>query len=153
MQQPDDIPQVHIVALWVALAALVIKELLFRYMLAVATRVKSTMLVANAWHARSDAASSLVVAIGIIGSLSGFKLLDPVAALVVGLIVTRMGYSFMSDSLHDLMDRAVDIETENSIKTHYCPRLESKASMTSRPEKWETLLWLMFIWKLMVIYQ
>ncbi|ENZ6388248.1 cation diffusion facilitator family transporter, partial [Escherichia coli] len=114
MQQPDDIPQVHIVALWVALAALVIKELLFRYMLAVATRVKSTMLVANAWHARSDAASSLVVAIGIIGSLSGFKLLDPVAALVVGLIVTRMGYSFMSDSLHDLMDRAVDIETENS---------------------------------------
>ena len=117
MQQPDDIPQVHIVALWVALAALVIKELLFRYMLAVATRVKSTMLVANAWHARSDAASSLVVAIGIIGSLSGFKLLDPVAALVVGLIVTRMGYSFMSDSLHDLMDRAVDIETENSIKT------------------------------------
>lgn len=68
-------------------------------------------------HARSDAASSLVVAIGIIGSLSGFKLLDPVAALVVGLIVTRMGYSFMSDSLHDLMDRAVDIETENSIKT------------------------------------
>ena len=117
MQQPDDIPQVHIVALWVALAALVIKELLFRYMLAVATRVKSTMLVANAWHARSDAASSLVVAIGIIGNLSGFKLLDPVAAMVVGLIVTRMGYSFMSDSLHDLMDRAVDIETENSIKT------------------------------------
>ena len=58
-----------------------------------------------------------MVAIGIIGSLSGFKLLDPVAALVVGLIVTRMGYSFMSDSLHDLMDRAVDIETENSIKT------------------------------------
>lgn len=100
-----------------ALAALVIKELLFRYMLAVATRVKSTMLVANAWHARSDAASSLVVAIGIIGNLSGFKLLDPVAAMVVGLIVTRMGYSFMSDSLHDLMDRSVDIETENKIKT------------------------------------
>lgn len=94
----------------------------FRYMLAVATRVKSTMLVANARHARSDAASSLVVAIGIIGNLSGFKLLDPVAAMVVGLIVTRMGYSFMSDSLHDLMDRSVDIETENKIKPHYCQR-------------------------------
>jgi divalent metal cation (Fe/Co/Zn/Cd) transporter len=84
----------------------------------------------------SDAASSLVVAIGIIGSLSGFKLLDPVAALVVGLIVTRMGYSFMSDSLHDLMDRAVDIETENSIKTTLLSTPGSKASMTSRPEKW-----------------
>lgn len=125
----------------------------FRYMLAVATRVKSTMLVANARHARSDAASSLVVAIGIIGNLSGFKLLDPVAAMVVGLIVTRMGYSFMSDSLHDLMDRSVDIETENKIKPHYCQRPELKVSMISKPVKWEILLLLMFIWKLMVIYQ
>lgn len=117
IQHLEAIPQVHIIALWVALAALVFKELLFRYMLAVATRVKSSMLVANAWHARSDAASSLVVALGIIGNLLGFKFLDPVAALVVGLIVTKMGYSFMSDSLHDLMDRAVDIETEEKIKT------------------------------------
>lgn len=117
IQHPEEIPQVHIIALWVALAALVFKELLFRYMLAVATRVKSSMLVANAWHARSDAASSLVVSLGIIGNLLGFKFLDPVAALIVGLIVTKMGYSFMSDSLHDLMDRAVDIETEEKIKT------------------------------------
>lgn len=117
IQHPEAIPQVHIIALWVALAALVFKELLFRYMLAVATRVKSSMLVANAWHARSDAASSLVVSLGIIGNLLGFKFLDPVAALIVGLIVTKMGYSFMSDSLHDLMDRAVDIETEEKIKT------------------------------------
>ncbi|WP_145574506.1 cation diffusion facilitator family transporter [Yersinia alsatica] len=116
IQHPEAIPQVHIIALWVALAALVLKELLFRYMLAVATRVKSSMLVANAWHARSDAASSLVVALGIIGNLLGFKFLDPVAALIVGLIVAKMGYSFMSDSLHDLMDRAVDTETEDKIK-------------------------------------
>ena len=57
------------VALWVALGALVAKELLFRYMLTVAKRVKSSMLVANAWHARSDAASSLVVSVGIVGNL------------------------------------------------------------------------------------
>ncbi|EBW2650688.1 cation transporter [Salmonella enterica subsp. enterica serovar Newport] len=117
MQYPGDIPQVHPLALWVALSALAVKELLFRYMLAVATRVKSSMLIANAWHARSDAASSLVVAVGIIGNLSGFKFLDPIAAVVVGLIVSRMGYSFMSDSLHDLMDRSVDTETEGKIKT------------------------------------
>jgi divalent metal cation (Fe/Co/Zn/Cd) transporter len=67
------------VALWVAMAALVSKELLFRYMLAVAKRVKSSMLVANAWHARSDAASSLVVALGIIGNLAGYPILDPIA--------------------------------------------------------------------------
>jgi hypothetical protein len=54
----------------VAGGALVAKELLFRYMLSVAKRVKSSMLVANAWHARSDAAASPVVGIGIIGKLS-----------------------------------------------------------------------------------
>ena len=75
------------VALWVALGALGAKELLFRYMLGVAKRVKSSMLVANAWHARSDAASSLVVAIGIGGNLLGYPILDPIAALVVGLAI------------------------------------------------------------------
>lgn len=54
LENPDTVPQVHAVALWVAGGALLGKELLFRYMLAVAKRVKSNMLVANAWHARSD---------------------------------------------------------------------------------------------------
>lgn len=116
INNPGSIPEIHIIALWVALIALISKELLFRYMLSVATRVKSSMLVANAWHARSDAASSLVVALGIVGNLLGFKFLDPVAALIVGLIVGKMGYSFMSESLHDLMDRAVDVNTEEEIK-------------------------------------
>ncbi|MGE4802621.1 cation diffusion facilitator family transporter [Yersinia hibernica] len=117
IHNPESIAQVHIIALWVALSALIFKELLFRYMLAVAIRVKSSMLVANAWHARSDAASSLVVALGIIGNLLGFKFLDPVAALIVGLIVIKMGYSFTSEALHDLMDRAADSEIEDKIKS------------------------------------
>jgi cation diffusion facilitator family transporter len=108
LQAPETIPTVHIIALWVAAAALVSKELLFRYMLRVAKRVKSTMLVANAWHARSDAASSLVVGIGIIGNLAGYPILDPIAALIVGFMVARMGWGFGWDALHDLMDRSVD---------------------------------------------
>ena len=98
----------HGIALWVAAVALVAKESLFRYMLAVAKRVKSSMLVANAWHARSDAASSLVVGIGIAGNLAGYPILDPIAAAIVGFMVARMGWSFGWDALHDLMDRAVD---------------------------------------------
>jgi cation diffusion facilitator family transporter len=66
------------------------------------------MLVANAWHARSDAASSLVVSIGLVGNLMGYPLLDPIAALIVGFMVGRMGWSFAWDALHDLTDRAVD---------------------------------------------
>ena len=108
IQAPHELPDIHIAALWTALAALVAKELLFRYMLAVAKRVKSSMLVANAWHARSDAASSLVVAIGIVGNLAGYPILDPIAALIVGGMVSKMGWSFAWDALHDLMDRAAD---------------------------------------------
>ena len=110
LQAPETIATVHATALWVALGALVAKEVLFRYMLRVAERVRSSMLMANAWHARSDAASSLVVAVGIGGNLMGFALLDPVAALIVGLMVVRMGWSFTWDALHDLTDRAASQE-------------------------------------------
>ncbi|MFM2050743.1 MAG: hypothetical protein RL682_1234 [Pseudomonadota bacterium] len=116
LQTPDTIPTAHATALWVALAAIVSKELLFRYMLRVAKAVKSSMLVANAWHARSDAASSLVVSIGLIGNMAGYPLLDPIAALIVGFMVGKMGWGFGWDALHDLMDRAVDEEEVQAIR-------------------------------------
>ena len=116
LQAPETVQKVHITALWVAGGALIAKELLFRYMLAVAKRVKSGMLVANAWHARSDAASSLVVGIGIIGNLAGYPILDPIAALIVGFMVARMGWGFGWDALHDLMDRAVDEQEVEAIR-------------------------------------
>ena len=116
LEAPETVQAVHIVALYVALAALLAKELLFRYMLSVAKRVKSSMLVANAWHARSDAASSLVVSVGIVGNLAGYPILDPIAALIVSFMVIRMGWSFGWDALHDLMDRAVDDEEVQAIR-------------------------------------
>jgi cation diffusion facilitator family transporter len=108
LEEPDTVQKVHVVALWVAGGALIAKEALFRYMLSVAKRVKSSMLVANAWHARSDAASSLVVGVGIIGNLAGYPILDPIAALIVSFMVAKMGWGFGWDALHDLMDRSVD---------------------------------------------
>jgi len=116
LEAPDTVPTVHILALWIAGGALVVKELLFRYMLAVAKRVKSSMLVANAWHARSDAASSLVVGLGIIGNLAGYPILDPIAALIVGFMVSRMGWSFSWDALGDLMDRSADDQEVQDIR-------------------------------------
>jgi len=108
LEHPASVASVHAAALWVALGSLTAKELLFRYMLAAAKRVKSSMLVANAWHARSDAASSLVVGLGIAGNLAGYPILDPIAAALVGFMITRMGWGFAWDALHDLMDRAID---------------------------------------------
>lgn len=117
LQDPEAIPKVGQIALWVAIAALLAKEGLFRYMLAQAVRVKSTLLAANAWHARSDAASSLLVALGIVGNLFGYPLLDPVAALVVGLLIGKMGFDFAWESLHVLMDRSADEEELARIAT------------------------------------
>ena len=107
--------QIQILALYVALGALVAKELLFRYMLKIAERVRSSMLVANAYHARSDAASSLVVSIGIVGALFGHPILDSVGALVVGLMIAKTGWSFSWDALNDLMDRSVSAEENQKI--------------------------------------
>jgi len=113
---PAPAGQIQIMALYVALGSLLAKELLFRYMLAVAERVRSSMLVANAWHARSDAASSLVVSVGIVGALFGHPILDSVGALVVGLMVAKTGWEFSSDALNDLMDRAVSTEEHQRIE-------------------------------------
>ena len=115
LKNPDAIPEVHASALLVAFIALILKEILFRYMLKVAKEVKSSMLVANAWHARSDAASSLVVSVGIIGNLLGYPILDPIAALIVGLMIGKMGWEFGSDAFHDLMDRSANEHEVKSI--------------------------------------
>ncbi|MBS1155061.1 MAG: cation transporter [Proteobacteria bacterium] len=104
---PVGVGKVGTLALWVALASLAAKEGLFRYMLAIARKIGSSMLIANAWHARSDALSSLVVAAGIGGNLLGYPLLDPVAGLLVGLMVGKMGWEFSRAAFHDLTDRAL----------------------------------------------
>lgn len=113
----ETLPRVEITALYVAGAALIAKEMLFRYMLAVAKRVKSSLLIANAWHARSDAASSLVVGCGIIGNLMGYPFLDPVAALIVGAMVLKMGWDFGWEALHDLMDQSANDEEVAAIRS------------------------------------
>ncbi len=122
IEHPETIAKVEVTALYVAASALFAKELLFRYMLAAAKRVKSSMLVANAWHARSDAASSLVVGFGIAGNLMGYPFLDPIAALIVGIMILKMGWKFGWEALHDLMDQSGDAEEvaaiEQTIITH-----------------------------------
>src|SRR3569832_128180 len=116
IQTPHAVPAVRMIALWVALGALAAKEMLFRTMLAVAEKLRSSLLVANAWHARSEAASSQVVAIGIGGYLLGFSLLDPIVALIVGLMVLKMGGQFFLNALLDLMDMAVSEEETAAIR-------------------------------------
>ena len=116
VQHIDSLPPVSMAALWIALATLAAKEGLFRYMLHVGEKLRSPMLIANAWHARSDAASSLVVAVGIGASLLGYPVFDPIAALIVGVMILRMGAVFSWDALRELMDEGLTNEEVAAIR-------------------------------------
>ncbi len=99
---------------WLALPiiciSIFINEGLFHYTRHVGTKINSSLITANAWHHRSDAASSLVVLIGLIGSLSGFSYLDTVAAIIVGLMIIKMGWDYGWNSVKELVDTAVSNE-------------------------------------------
>jgi divalent metal cation (Fe/Co/Zn/Cd) transporter len=104
------LPELHPVALVMALITLVAKESLFRFTLAAARRLRAPVLEANAWHARSDAASSLVVAAGIGGSLAGYPFLEPLAAAVVGFLILHMGLKLAWKSIGELIDTGLPAE-------------------------------------------
>ncbi len=116
LQHLDELPAVSQLALWTACASLLAKEGLFRYMLFVAERLRSPMLVANAWHSRSDAASSLVVAVGIGCSLLGYRFLDPVAAIIVGFMIAHMGVKFTYEAMQELIDTGIPQEELDRIR-------------------------------------
>jgi len=116
LQHPEQVQAVHPLTLWIALIALAAKEGMFRYMLAVAKKVRSQMLIANAWHARSDAASSLVVVVGIGGNLLGYTFLDLVAAAAVGVMIAHMGGKFALEALAELVDTGLAAEEVEAIR-------------------------------------
>lgn len=104
LQHMSEAPPLRPAALYMAIFTLAAKEALFRYTLAAARRLKAPILEANAWHARSDAASSLVVAVGIGGSLAGFPFLEPLAAALVGFLIASIGLRFAWRSIRELVD-------------------------------------------------
>jgi cation diffusion facilitator family transporter len=116
LENSDQIVAVHITALYASIICLVVKELLFRYLLNIAKRAKSSLLMANAWHARSDAASSLIVAIGIIFNLLGYHSFDLIAAIIVGVMILKMGWTFSHEAIHALTDKAADTDEVEKIK-------------------------------------
>lgn len=110
LQNMEVLPDLHPAALMMAVLTLVAKEGLFRFTLAASRRLRAPMLEANAWHARSDAASSLVVAAGIGGSLAGYPFLEPLAAAVVGFLILHMGLKLAWKSVGELIDTGLPEE-------------------------------------------
>lgn len=108
------IPQTFAIA--IALFSTLINEALFHATLHVALNTHSELLKVNAWHHRSDAASSIIVIIGIVGTLLGNVYLDAIAAVVIGLLIAKMAISLVFTSFRELIDTAVDKDTLNKIK-------------------------------------
>lgn len=102
--------------LWAALGTLVAKEAMYHYTINTANRFGSNMLRASAWHHRSDALSSLIVAAGIAGSLIGFAYLDAIAAIVVAVMIIKVGINLGWQSLRELVDTGLGTEDLDSIR-------------------------------------
>lgn len=116
LQDPAALHKVHVATLWIAILTLAGKEALFRYMLHVARKLRSQMLEANAWHARSDAASSLVVVAGIGGNLLGFTSMDILAAVLVAAMIIRMGWKQGYQAISELIDTSLDKDEVDAIR-------------------------------------
>ncbi len=91
-------------AFWIVVVSLLVKEGLYRYTERVARRTGSALLLANAWHHRSDALSSVVVLVGIGGALLGLVWLDSVAATVVGVMLAWVGWRLLAPAAAELVD-------------------------------------------------
>jgi len=92
----------------VAALSIFSKEALYWYTLKVAKTYKSEMLKANAWHHRSDALSSIVVLVGILGSLNGYLYLDSIAAMIVGFMVIYIAWELGTGATKELVDTSID---------------------------------------------
>lgn len=108
----------HPTALSLAITVISIlsKEILYHYTMFIAQRVRSQMLRANAWHHRSDAISSVIVLIGILGSMAGVTWLDAIAAIGVSLMIAHIGWSLGLSGLQELVDTGLDNEQIEKIR-------------------------------------
>lgn len=109
------------IALFMALISVVLKEILFQRTLNLATKLNSRVLLANAWHHRSDALSSVAAFLGISGAfLLGEKwlFLDPLAAFVVAFFILKLSAEVMLESLNDLLEASLSPDVNDAIRAN-----------------------------------
>nr|MBL8410845.1 cation transporter [Dechloromonas sp.] len=108
LQHIETLPTVAMSAFWIAVLTVVAKEGLYRYLIRVAERLRSQLMIANALHTRADAASALVVVVGIGGALLGWAFLDLLAAALMGFMILRMGVGLAWGAIKELVDTGLE---------------------------------------------
>lgn len=114
----QQIAQPGTLALWAALISIVVKEILYRYTETRGKRLNSQAMVANAWHHRSDAFSSIGAAIGVGGAIllgDRWTVLDPLASVVVSCMLMNVAWKLLKQSVGELTDSALPPDTEREI--------------------------------------
>ncbi len=114
--EPASLKAPGALALLVAAISIISKEALYQLTMKVARRIKSKMLIANAWHHRTDSISSIVVFIAIAGAMWGLPVLDDVAAIVVSVMIAHIGWELSYSSIQELVDTALEPEKVEAIK-------------------------------------
>ena len=115
----DVLPQPQMIALWAALISIVCKEALFQYTKIVGKQIKSQSIIANAWHHRSDAFSSIGVAIGIAGAIflgDKWVILDPIACVIVSFFIMKTAIELSLPSIQELMEASLPKEIVQKIE-------------------------------------
>ncbi len=108
--------QPTMLALYIAMVSVVAKEFIYHYSMRIARKFRSEMLKANAWHSRTDAISSIIVVIGVIGSMAGLNYLDAIAAVGVAVMIAKIGWDLTFQSLRELIDTGLDPERVELIR-------------------------------------
>ncbi len=104
------------IALWMAGIAIVVKEALYHVTRMVSRRIGSRILLANAWHHRSDAISSVAALVGIAGAQLGVPLMDPIAGVLVSGLIIKTGINFGYESIRELTDETVEEEVIDELR-------------------------------------
>lgn len=116
--QGEDLPSPGKIALWGALVSIAIKEILFQYTSRKGKKLQSQAVIANAWHHRSDALSSIGAAIGIAGAIllgDRWTVLDPLASIVVGAMLVKVAWDLLGPSIGELTEQSLPDDTEREI--------------------------------------
>jgi cation diffusion facilitator family transporter len=107
MAHPEHLPVPNLIGMGIAALSIFINEGLYQYTKRIARKTRSKLLLANAWHQRSDAISSIVVLFGIGSVILGYPLADAIAAIVVALMVAKIGLNLVLESIKELVDTSL----------------------------------------------
>jgi len=105
-----------ILALVAAVATITVKEAMYWYKRSAAKKVNSSAMMAEAWHHRIDALTSIGSFIGVLGVMLGFPIFDPIAAIVICLFVIKVSIDIFRETIGKMTDKACDVDTENEMR-------------------------------------